>query len=166
MKYGAKFSEEGKPVSDDENVIYTSDRDQFKVNIIAQPPHLYLLDPLKKMTNLTVSSTSQLASEILFQVKHNMPFKPSVWLYMNMIDAPATESGIIGGYVTDFYRPGRRIIYVEADDTFVYIKHDFYFNGTVGAPDPQTETDADVYKIRAKLLISNARYVGQIARNS
>jgi len=165
---GAKFSEEGKPVTEDKNVVFTTEHDQLKVNMVANPKHLYLFNPLPTMNNLTAGSTNQLVSEDLIPpFKHNMPFRPAVWLYMSVIDAPAAGNTFIGTYTTDFYRLGPTLIYAYADDTYVYIKHDYYYTyPPLPAPpvDPITETGADEYKIRAKLLVLNSRYVGQIRR--
>jgi len=161
---GVKFAEEGKSVDDDSSLVYTSEKDQLKVNMVAQPPHLYLIDPLKKLSVLSAGSTTKVATEDLFKFKHNMPFRPAVWLYMSVIDAPVYANFFIGTYATDFYRLGPTLIYAHADDTYVYIKHDFYYVSPPGGggPDPQIETGADEYKIRAKLLVLNSRYVGQI----
>lgn len=166
---GVKFSEEGKPVSDEKNVIYTSDKDQLKVNMVASPPHLYLLNPLKKMSNLVASSGTPLVSEDLFKFKHNLPFAPAVWAYFYAFDAPTLNSQFIGTYATDFYRLGSTLLYAYADETYVYIKHDFYYTyPPAPAPpvDPLTEVGADEYKIRAKVLVLNSRYVGQIRRTN
>jgi hypothetical protein len=164
MKWGMKFSETGKPVSDDRNLIYTSDRNQFKVDVKADPPHLGLLDPMPTMTNLTTTTTNYLASEILLRVEHHMPFTPSVSVYMNVIDTPTDYAFLIGTYVVDLLRLGGTLIYADADETYFYIRHDKYHNFNMGSPATQTETDLEQFNIRAKWLISNARFVGEVAR--
>lgn len=161
--WGMKFSETGKSVSDDRNLIYTSERNQFKVDINADPAHLGLFRPLKKMTNLTTTTTAPLASEILFETEHGMPFKPSVSVYMNVVDTPTAYAFLIGTYVVDLLRAGG-IIYADADETNFYIRHDKYHNFSLGAPATQTETDMDKFKINTKWLISNARFVGSVAK--
>lgn len=165
-KWGVRFSEEGKPVSNDKNVIYDSELNQLKVNTVALPPHLYLLRPLKKMTNLTAGSTSPVATEILFQFKHNLPFKPSVWIYFNISDGPSAATSFIGRYVIDFLRVGATLVYGYADETYVYIKHDFYYAPVFGSPDPQNETGADQFSIRTKFMALNGRFIGQIAKTT
>jgi hypothetical protein len=166
MKWGMKFAETGKPVSDDRNLIYTTERDQLKYDLKADPTHVKYFDRLPNMRNLTTYNTvqGQLDSEIIFQMKHNMPFKPSVSAYLQVIDTPVDYAYYIGTYVTDFLRLGGSLLYVDADDTYVYLKHDKYHNFNIGTPSTQTETDMDKFNIRCKLLVSNARFTGQVQK--
>lgn len=165
-QWGMKFSEAGKPVNDDRNLIYTTDRDQLKYDLKATPSHVKYFDRLPNMRNLTTVNTAQgqLSTEILFQMKHNMPFKPSVTAYLQVVDTPVAFAYYIGTYVTDFLRLGGSLLYVDADDTYIYIKHDMYHNFTIGAPTTQTETEMEKFNIRCKLLVSNARFTGQVQK--
>lgn len=166
MTWGMKFSETGTPVSDESNLIYTTDRNQLKVDVTADPPHLGFLNPITGFTNLTTTSSSPLASEVLFQVEHRMPFRPSVSLYMNIVDTPVNYAYYIGSYTVDFLRLGGTLVYADVDDKYFYIRHDMYYNFNMGAPATQTETEMNLLKIRAKYLISNARYVGQTTQSA
>ena len=168
-RWGARFAEEGKSVTDDNDLVYDSERDQLKVSTVANPPHLYFLNQLKKMTNLTASSTNPVASEDLIKFKHNLPYKPSVWAYFTVIDTPPSVAFYIGRYLVSFIRLGSTIVYAHADEEYIYIKHDFYFSfpppgGTV--VDPMTETDAEKFNLRVKVLVMNGRYAGQIFKDS
>lgn len=163
MKWGMKFSSTGKPVDEPDNLIYTSDRNQFTVDINADPPHLGLLDPLATMTNLTTTDSVPLASEILLQVEHHMPFRPSASVYMNVIDTPTAYAFYIGTYVVDLLRLGGTLVYADVDDTYFFIKHDKYHNFNLGHTTTQTETTMEQFEIKTKWLISNARFVGSVA---
>jgi len=164
-RWGVRFSEEGTDVNKDENLVYDSDLDQVKVSTVANPPHLYYFKPLKTMTNLTASSTNPVVSEDLLKFKHNLPYIPSVWVYFNIIDTPPSIAFYIGRYLINFVRLGGTLVYAHADETYVYIKHDFYYS--VPPPpnppiDPLTETDAEKFNLRVKVLVMNGRYAGQI----
>lgn len=169
-RWGVRFSEEGKDVSNSEELVYDSDLDQLKVSTVANPSHLRFFQPLPTMNNLTAGSSNPVASEDLIPpIKHNLPYTPSVWIYFNVVDAPAGVSLLIGRYVINFIRLGPTLIYAYADENYVYIKHDFYYTAVPppGTPvDPQTETGADIFKLRVKLLILNGRYVGQVYKTT
>lgn len=163
MSYGVQFADNGKDVSDKNSLIYNSQLDQLNVDVTAVPSHMDFFDPLQKMTNLTTTTTTPLASEVLFQVKHGMPYVPYVYLYMNVVDMPSDYAYYLGTYAVDILRLGGSLVYSDADETYFYIRHDKYHNFNMGAPTTQTETGMDLVKIRTKYLITNARFSGSVA---
>lgn len=164
--WGMKFSQTGKSVDDDRNVIYTSEKDQFNVDINANPPHLGVIDPIANFTNLTTTTTSPLATETLLQVEHHLPFIPSVSAYMHVQSSPSDYAFLIGRYVVDFLRLGGTLVYADADEKYFYLRHDKYHNFNMGTPTTQPETDMDKWKIKVKWLIGNARFVGMVERKT
>lgn len=163
MGYGVQFSDDGKDVSDKRSLIYNSELDQLKVDVTAVPSHMDFFDPLQKMTNLTTTTTVPLASEVLFQIKHGMPYRPYVYLYMTVVDIPSDYSYYLGTYAIDILSLGDSLVYADVDDTYFYIRHDKYHSFNMGAPATQTEVGMDIVKIRTKYLITNARNSGSVA---
>lgn len=161
MRWGVRFAESGKSVEDRRNLVFSSETNQLKVDVKANPPHLGF-GSLPTMANLTTTNASPIAREVLLEIEHFLPFNPSVSCYMHVANTPIDDAYLIGRYVVDFLRLGGSLVYIEANERFVRVYHDKYHAFTTGAPATQTEVEMELFDIRIKWLISNARYVGQV----
>lgn len=114
--------------------VYDSRNKHMQVNLLADPPHVqvYTVQPTAIATSS--GTPNWFASETLATIKHNLPYRPRVFgfCYIYSYDGAFTDSSV-GQYGEQVYFGFGAIddyMYVVADDTNVYIKHDVqdYFN--------------------------------------
>lgn len=137
---GVKFAQPGKRVDaiDPQESAYTTEDDIVQVDFTADPPHLGIIDPLQKASAYTLTTTTaqptQFREEVLFQVKHGLPFVPDFVCYFYAYDSPYPQ--MIGTYRLDYYRVGFGGEYIQAiaDDTYFKIIHSVSVTGVPGFP--------------------------------
>lgn len=164
MTYGMKFVDEGKTLSDNDasDVIYTSENDTLQVDITQDPSHIGTINPLKKAAvfSITVANAFdyQYREETLFQIEHNLPFKPNFTCYFYLYDSPYPTE--IGSYRLDYIRIGMggEYIYADTDEKYFYIKHSAAVTGTPFFPQPPypytwTISGANERALRVKYMI-------------
>jgi len=104
---------------------------KLAVNLDRTPPHLQILEDFSGGTQWVVNLASATdLEEILFEMKHGLPFKPKVLCYFKTIDTPIALAALIGQYqqtyatmLTNAFPNGEEWLEATADAENFYIKH-------------------------------------------
>lgn len=99
--------------------------------------------------------------ETLYEIQHNLKFRPKVLFYIYCLDAPPDYVSRIGGYSGDAFlfleQPSiffYSVVYYEVDETYFRIVHSYF------APDA-TPSIADNWQFRFKYMITDT--VGHVS---
>lgn len=115
------------------DTVYNSNYKKLTVDPESTPPHFDLLQDFSGGTKWPMAA-GQTREEVLFQVRHNMPFVPMFCVYFLQSNTSRVPGGSLFAkqYTINvsymlFNAPayGEEYLYADADDTFFYIKHRF-----------------------------------------
>lgn len=129
QRYGLVIaSEEGSLTR---NQLYDSNKPKLTMDPKPNPPHFDLIDNLPAGTRWTLANEDVSKEEVLFQVKHNLPFTPMFISYFYPVVVPEDrQSGVARQYsinqalmLFNAVGLGEERLYADADDTYFYIKH-------------------------------------------
>jgi hypothetical protein len=143
------------------DTVYSSQRSKLTVDPDAEPAHFDLLENFSGGTKFSIADTDETVhEEILFQVRHNLPFKPQIQAYFYPTSvpsgAPAPQAQYSMNMQLMLYNAialGDEWIEADADETYFYIKHKAQrFN--FGGPNPYVFYGSD-FQFRIRYFIFN-----------
>ena len=120
----------GKAGSMDRDQIYDSRKPKLTLDPAPTPPHFDLLQDFKGGTKFTLPDAQVSQEEILFQIKHGLPFTPMFAVYFTQTKTPPDRRALLSQYSINMslmlYNAialGEEWVYADADETYFYIKH-------------------------------------------
>ena len=120
------------------DTIWDSRLTKLTVNPDADPPHFDLIPDLPGGTAFSIPSNDTIPrTEILFKVKHNLPFKPDCLAFFYPIKVPSSFNSNLVLYsqnrlwmIVNAIGMGIEYVWAEADTQYFYIKHLAQSDGT------------------------------------
>jgi len=160
--YGIAFAADNRSMQDG-NWQYDSTKPKLAVDPNADPSHLKIFELDGGQQYPIVFNDDK--SEILFQIKHKMPWPPMYLCYFYTEDAPSAQAVTIGRYQLNYAlmrvngNTWFEELYTQVDDTYFYIKHRVLYNGSnVGA---QTSYGNQFkFRVRMEIIARKAVFLG------
>ena len=111
--------------------IYDSRKPKLTLDPKPNPPHFDVLQNFSAGSKWTMPDAAGVNEEVLFKVKHGLPFKPmyAAFFYPTSVPAarksnsPSQYSINLALMLYNAFGLGEESLYADADETYFYIKH-------------------------------------------
>lgn len=163
QQYGMAFSQPGKSMQDGE-WMYDSRKPKWTVELDSEDPHLKIFEVDGGTKWSLTTDPPQYREEVLFRVRHKMPYPPAFVCFINVIDVPPESPISIGRYsynVCPVYYTGQATegIFARVDEEFFSIIH-FAETYPLGSDTINFFGSDFKFRIRYEILNQKALYLG------
>ena len=141
-----------------------SRKQKWTIDVDRDPPPLDVIERPGGTKFVMDTGAVDYKEEIIFSIKHKMPFPPAFLCYFYTIDGP--HAVLIGRYTQNrafmtynAFSIGEEGMFAEVDEEYFYIKH-FAETFGFGSGNHTFYGDDFTYRIRYELLNQKALYLG------